>query len=148
MPFSRSQPAGKATPAWKNTQTLRIQKVLLLVQPCAVESVSSADPYAYSKTLMAIMATHGSTTMSVRRVSEDVPVALADAVHASRLSVTSVKSAGGMAVVVMSTPRREVLASPLSRSPYARWAAKCLLGRVHGVLRRESGSTEAGGLRR
>lgn len=32
-PLSRSQPAGKAMPAWKNTQTLRIQKVLLCVHP-------------------------------------------------------------------------------------------------------------------
>ncbi len=59
MPFSRSQPAGKAMPAWKNTQTLRIQKVLDWVQPCACERVSSAEPYAYSKTLIAIMAIHG-----------------------------------------------------------------------------------------
>lgn len=44
IPFSRSHPAGKAIPAWKNTQTLRIQKVLLWVQPCASESVSSAEP--------------------------------------------------------------------------------------------------------
>lgn len=46
-------------PAWKNTQTLRIQKVLLWVQPCASESVSSAEPNAYSDTLMAIIAIHG-----------------------------------------------------------------------------------------
>lgn len=58
-PFSRSQPAGKAIPAWKNTQTLRIQKVLLCVQPCAWDRVSSAEPYAYSKTLIAIIAIHG-----------------------------------------------------------------------------------------
>ena len=66
MPRSRSQPAGKATPAWKNTQTLRIQKVLLCVQPCALDSVSSAEPYAYSKTLIAIMAIHGRYTMMSR----------------------------------------------------------------------------------
>ncbi len=65
-PFSRSQPAGKAMPAWKKTQTLRIQKVLLCVHPWAWDRVSSADPYAYSKTLMAIMAIHGRYTMSLR----------------------------------------------------------------------------------
>ncbi len=59
MPFSRIQPAGKAMPAWKKTQMLRIQKVLLCVQPCALDRVSSAEPYAYSKTLIAIMAIHG-----------------------------------------------------------------------------------------
>ncbi len=44
MPRSRSHPAGKAMPAWKNTQTLRIQNVLLWVQPCAFDKVSSAEP--------------------------------------------------------------------------------------------------------
>ena len=53
-------------PAWKNTQTLRIQKVLDCVQPCAWDRVSSAEPYAYSETLMAIMAIHGRYTMSLR----------------------------------------------------------------------------------
>lgn len=43
-PLSRNHPAGKATPAWKKTQTLRIQKVLLCVQPWASERVSSAEP--------------------------------------------------------------------------------------------------------
>jgi len=65
-PFSRSQPAGKAMPAWKKTQTLRIQKVLLCVQPWAWDRVSSAEPYAYSKTLMAIMVIQGRYTMSLR----------------------------------------------------------------------------------
>ncbi|CAM2973498.1 hypothetical protein STAL104432_09765 [Streptomyces albus] len=58
-PRSRSQPAGKATPAWKNTQTLRIQKVSLRLQWCAWESVSSAEPKAYSDTLIAIIASQG-----------------------------------------------------------------------------------------
>ncbi len=31
-------------PAWKNTQTLRIQKVSDCVQPCAWDRVSSAEP--------------------------------------------------------------------------------------------------------
>ncbi len=65
-PFSRNQPAGKATPAWKNTQTLRIQNVFDCVQPCAWDSVSSAEPYAYSKTLIAIIASHGSQIISLR----------------------------------------------------------------------------------
>ncbi len=40
--------------------------MLLCVQPCAWDKVSSAEPYAYSKTLMAIMAIHGRYTMIVR----------------------------------------------------------------------------------
>ena len=66
IPFSRIQPVGNEIPAWKNVHTLRIQKVLLVLQPCLAERTSSADPYAYSKTLMAIIATHGRYTMNLR----------------------------------------------------------------------------------
>ena len=66
VPFSRSRPAGKAMPACKNTQPLRTQKVLLRGQPCAWDRKPSAEPYAYSKTLMVIKAIHGRYTMILR----------------------------------------------------------------------------------
>lgn len=62
-PFSRSLPAGKATAAWKKTQTLSTQKVSVCVQWCAAERVVSAAPKAYSNMLIPSIATQGSSTM-------------------------------------------------------------------------------------
>ena len=66
IPFSRIQPAGNAIPAWKKTQTLRIQKVLLCVQPCASERIPPPNRMRTRTTLMAIIAAHGRYTMSLR----------------------------------------------------------------------------------
>ena len=66
LPLSRSRPAGKATAAWKSTQTPSSQKMWAPCQPCASESVSSAEVNAYSDELMAIIAIHGSHTIHAR----------------------------------------------------------------------------------
>ena len=44
IPFSRSFPAGKATPAWKKAQMESNQNVWDMLQPCASRRVSSAEP--------------------------------------------------------------------------------------------------------
>ena len=44
MPFSRSFPAGKATPAWKKAQMESSQNVWDILQPCASRRASSAAP--------------------------------------------------------------------------------------------------------
>ena len=44
IPFSRSLPAGKATPAWKKAQMESNQNVWDMLQPCASRRVSSAEP--------------------------------------------------------------------------------------------------------
>src|SRR5882757_6353485 len=63
FPLSRSCPAGKATAAWKNTQTPISQKMCPLDQRWASCSVSSADVNAYSEELMPSMPIHGKSTM-------------------------------------------------------------------------------------
>ncbi len=59
-------PAGKATAAWKKTQTVIIQKMCMLFQWCAVCSVSSADANAYSAEEMPIMPIQGRITIHLR----------------------------------------------------------------------------------
>ncbi len=65
IPFSRSLPAGKATPAWNTTQTLASQKTSPSDQPYFFSSVPTTAPQPYSKTLTANMAAHGSQTIQV-----------------------------------------------------------------------------------
>ncbi len=66
MPFSRSLPAGKATPAWKNAQIDSSQNVSPMLQWCASRMDFAAAPYPYSYTLTAIMAIHGSQIIQAR----------------------------------------------------------------------------------
>ncbi len=66
MPFSRSLPAGNATPAWNTAHRLASQNASFSVQPWTFSRVSAAAPQPYSKTLTAIIASHGSHTIQAR----------------------------------------------------------------------------------
>src|SRR5690242_20021208 len=66
LPLSRIWPTGNATAAWNITHTPSNQKMWAPCQPCASDSVSSADVNAYSEELMAIIEIHGSHTIQAR----------------------------------------------------------------------------------